>query len=734
MAPVASAMRLLATFAACGAVSGIKMHRQEPAAATSAISAEMSPIRKVITLIQEMKDQVEKEATEDLTAYDKYMCWCQTNEKEKGAAIEEAQSRIEELTSFLEEAAAKEGELKTKIAGLESDIAADKDALATATANRQKEEEAFIEAEADMKETRGLLQEAIGVLSKVQFLQKQGKKPASTEESRAKAVLLQLKNKITAHPQFQGVMQKDLFDMLGEMNDFAKSHMSAGFLQKGGLLPWEKTEEQVGAEAKPNELEGAAAGAKSYNSRSGGIVGLLSQMHDQFTADLSEAQKQDFQALVAFEKLRAAKLAEIATATEAKENAEAELADLLDKVAKAKEDKEATTAAMEADQDFLANMKKDCDSEDKQYKERSAIRSQELVALGETLKILTEDDARDLYSKSTMVFLQESDATASEGKAAAEDRLVQHVAQKLADAARKSKNWALASLAVRVRLDAFSKVKEAMDKMLTELAKQQKEEYEKHEFCKKEIDHTEDSIKVETNTKEDLEEKHTSLVNTIDALNRDIEALKAEEHDMMVSLKQAGENRKQENQVYQTSIADQRATINILNKALARLKQFYSSEFAQVHSSEPGRAVAPKPDTPKDYAKSAGAGGVIQLIMKIISNAESAEKEMEADEQHSQALYAEFVKTTTATIEADRAAVAEKSAQVASTESEKSETEASQLANSEELAKLGDLLKAQHVDCDFLLKYFDVRQKARAEEIDAINDAKAVLSGADFGK
>jgi len=724
---MAPTMRLVAAMALGGAARCAKLLRQEPVA-TSAISAEMSPIRKVITLIEEMKVQVEKEANEDMTAYDKYMCWCETNEKEKGAAIEAAQARLDELAAFLEEAAAKEGELKTNIAGLAQDIAEDQDALATATANRQKEEEAFVEAEADMKETRGLLQEAVAVLEKVQLLQKRGGKP---DQSRAKAVLLQLKAKIAGHPQFQGVMQKDLFDMLGSIDDFAKGHMSGFLQQRGGLLPWEKTEEQVGAEAKPNELQGAAAGAKSYNARSGGIVGLLAQMQDQFTADLSEAQKQDFMALVAFENLRAAKLGEIAVATEAKERAEADLADLLDKVAKAKEDMEATAAAMAADQEFLANMRTDCKSEDEQYKARTEIRSKEIVALGEALKILTEDSARDLYAKSTLVFLQRGSSSAS---VAAQDRLVQRVAQRLAAAARKSNNWALASLAVRVRLDAFEKVKEAMDKMSAELAKQQKEEYEKWEFCKKEIDQTEDSIKVETNTKEDLDSKHAQLVNAIAELNRDIEALQAEEHDMMVSLKQAGENRKEENQVFQTSVSDQRATVNILNKALDRLKQFYAPELAQVHAQEPGRAVAPKPTTPKDYAKSAGAGGVIQLISKIIENAESAEKEMEVDEQHSQALYSDFVKSTTATIEADRAAIAEKTAQVASTESTKSETEAAQLANGEELSKLGDLLKAQHVDCDFLLKYFDVRQKSRAEEMDAIADAKAVLSGADFGK
>merc|ERR1719181_58769 len=96
----------------------------------------LSPIQKVVTLVKEMKDQTIKEGEEDQAAYDKYKCWCETTEGEKTAAIEAAQTKIQELTSFVEEAAAKEGELKTEIAGLEEDIAADKEALASATAMR----------------------------------------------------------------------------------------------------------------------------------------------------------------------------------------------------------------------------------------------------------------------------------------------------------------------------------------------------------------------------------------------------------------------------------------------------------------------------------------------------------------------------------------------------------------------------------------------------------------------
>mmetsp|Transcript_98566 Transcript_98566/g.317829 ORF Transcript_98566/g.317829 Transcript_98566/m.317829 type:complete len:727 (-) Transcript_98566:136-2316(-) len=698
--------------------------RQEP---SSAITAEMSPIRKVVTLIEEMKVQVEKEATEDLAAYDKYMCWCETNEKEKTLAIEEAQAKIEELNAFLEEAAANIGSLKTEIASLASDIAEDEDALATATATREKDFAAFQSEETDIKETKALLKEAIDVLSKVQLLQK-GRKASGADQARARAALVQVQEHVRSLPRthYASVMQRDLFDMFGSFGEATRGLRGASF-EQSGLLPWEKTEEQIGMEAKPNELKGAAADSKSYNSRSGGILGLLAEMNDQFTEDLASAQKQDFETEVSFQNLKAAKLAEIAAAAEQNERKEADLADTLDKQAKAEEDRDSTTKAMEADQDFLANMKKDCASEDEQFKARSKIRGDELVALGETLKILTEDDSRELFGK-TDTFLQLS----SETRMVAQDRAAQRAMVRLATVAKKNKNWALASLAIRVRLDDFTKVKEAMDKMMAQLQTQQKEEYEKKELCSKEIDKTEDEIKVGMNTKEDLEEKHQSLVNTIDSLNHDIEALKAEEADMEVSLKAAGENRKEQNQIFQTSVTDQRATINILNKAMKRLQMFYAPKAALVQA--PGQAVAPKPPTPKDYSKSAGAGGVLQLLQKIITDADSEEKELEIDEQHSQELYAKFVRVTTDTIEADRAALAEKTGLVAEGAGAKSETEGAQLSNDENLGNLNDLLKAQHLDCDWLLKYFDLRQKARTEEMDAITDTKAVLSGADFGK
>merc|ERR1719231_1905793 len=200
---------------------------------------------------------------------------------------------------------------------------------------------------------------------------------------------------------------------------------------------------------------------------------------------------------------------------------------------------------------------------------------------------------------------------------------------RILQAAKVTKNGQLAMLAVSAQLDKFTKVKEAMDKMMAELKKQQKEEYDKNEFCKKEIDTNEDTTKVKEQEKEDLEDKKADLENTMAALTKEIEELKVEIAEMKVSLKRAGEDRKAENQAFQASVSDQRAVVNILNKALERLKMFYEKKglFVQigVHNQQE-QAQAPPPK-PKAYEKSAGAGGVMQVIAMIIEDAEKEELE-----------------------------------------------------------------------------------------------------------
>jgi hypothetical protein len=703
------------------------------AALVGASLAVPSPIRKVITLIEEMKANVEKEGKEDMKAYEEYKCWCETNGAEKKDAIAYATEQIADLEAFLEEAAGKEGELKTEIAGLADDISEDNSALGTATSVREKEADEFEAMEADSKESIGLLTQAIAVLTKAQTLAQTSKSTPGTQ-----AALIQIRNVVSKHfPQFKGIMQKDLFDMMSSFQEIAteqqqmsRSAVATGaflgevFLPKREAAALEQSEEKAQA---PISGGGGAAGAKSYNSQGGQIVGILSEMNDEMIRDLSAAQKTEFKALVDFQSLRAAKLAEIQASTKQKDMKEAALADLLDRAAKAAEDIEATKNARSADEKFVAEMSENCKVVDQEYAARTKIRGDEIVALGEVLDILTSDDARDLFAKSVGTSFLQVDQRSS-----LQDRAMQRIAQ----VARKHNNWALLSLAVRVRLDAFTKVKETMDKMVAELKAQQKNDYEKNEQCKKDLDTTEDNIKIAEREKKDLAEKNKDLSNTIDTLTEEIATLKQEVADMEVSLKKAGIDRKAENELYQQNVADQRATVKILNMALDRMKEFYSPSLVQIQSHQPvpGAAAPPPPPKPKAYEKSGGAGGVMQLLTMIIEEATREEQELMKDENAAQKMYGEFVTATKTSIEADRASIAEKEKQLAETESALSSTKESQLANEAMIEDLNNLLAGFHADCDYIMKYFKIRQQFRQEEIDSIEEAKAILSGADFGK
>jgi len=86
-------------------------------------AAKNRPVSKVITLLKDMLKQLEKEAEEDEEIYDKMACWCETNDKEKTKSIADAEAKIEDLTTKIEEYTAASARLGTEIKNLESEVA-----------------------------------------------------------------------------------------------------------------------------------------------------------------------------------------------------------------------------------------------------------------------------------------------------------------------------------------------------------------------------------------------------------------------------------------------------------------------------------------------------------------------------------------------------------------------------------------------------------------------------------
>jgi len=737
-------MAILARAAACLAVLALQL--------VGSSAEEENPVTKVLTLLNEMKTQVEKEYKEDEAAHKKYTCWCGSNQGEKTEAVEAAQARISELETFIEEAASKEGELKTQIGELEQQIAEDQESLQVATKTKEEETETFKGQAKEMKDVIATLKDAVGVLSKVNLLQGKG--------HQAKTVLLQLEGVVNAAmlqrqylstkkpgqlTRFRDAMQKDLWDVAASLDNVAVTYggdRKLAALERSTLLRSQQvpvTEEEAGQEAKPNAEGGAASGSSSYNARSGAIFGILGQMKAEFEADLAAAQKEELSSLISFQRLKGTKVGEIHAAGELQGRKENALAELQAKKASSKEEVAATKDALGADQQFLMELEEKCKTAVTDYEDRHKMRGEELRALAEVIKILSEEDSRALFHK-TMSLVQTGLVSRHTQAAEQQEKVMQKRARAasahISRAAAKAKDLVLASLAMRVRLDSFTKVIEAMDKMMAELKQQQKDESARFESCKVELDKTEDDVKVKEQEQKDLEEKKLGLENTIEQLKADVDELKKVVSESEKSLKEAGEDRKAENMLFQESVSDARATVQVLKKAKARMEQFYSKKaaLAQVAARQtPGQANAPEPEQ-KTYEKSGGASGVMQMLAMITSEAEQSEAELMTSEQHAQSDYESLVKQLQAGIEANREAITEKTELATMSSAELSETEGDLLSKGEELTTLGSTLSGLHLECDWLMKYYDARQKARSEEMSAIVEAKAILKGADFGK
>merc|ERR1719197_1234152 len=223
----------------------------------------------------------------------KVACWCETNDKEKTAAIEEAEARITELTSSIEELTAQSSRLNTEIKNLEAEIAKNQEALAKATAIRQKELAEFNAEEKDMLQSIGALKSAITVLSK-------------------------------HHSSFAQVPEASLLDIASTVSFQFRKHAA---LLKGVVTPSQKKAMAAFMQAPGDYFDAEPTFKQSYAPQSGQIFGILKQMKESFESNLSASQKEEMQNQAAYEDLKKAKEAEIKAGQDQKDTKTQELAD-----------------------------------------------------------------------------------------------------------------------------------------------------------------------------------------------------------------------------------------------------------------------------------------------------------------------------------------------------------------------------------------------------------------------
>jgi len=677
-----------------------------------------NPIRRVVTMLQMMQNKVRADGEKQDELFEKFMCYCETSSATLTKSIDDAKTKIPQLESDIKETIALKAQLETDIENAKASREEANTAMEKATAIRDKENKEFAAENAEDNSNIAALGKAIAAIEK-------GMSGGFLQTSAAATI--------------RNLMQT-----------------SENALSK--LTEYER-------ETLTTFLEGKEA--NGYAPASGEIVGMLKQMKETMEKDAAEAQADENAAAQSYDELMAAKKKEVDAATAEIEEKLARVGEVAVEIVMMKEDLEDTQEALAEDTKFLADLEKNCETKKKEYAIIVKTRNEELAALADCIRMLNDDDALDLFGKT----LGKDAASASLLQV---DNTAQQVKQRalaLIQAARSTSRRSipldLVSMALKGKKVGFEKVIKLIDDMVVTLGQEQKDDDKKKEYCNAEIDAAEDKAKeIERNIK-NLDAEMEDMEGTIATLKDEIKALEDGIAALDKSVVVATVQRKDENAEYTDLVASNGAAKQLIEMVKNRMNKFYNPKMYKPPpkrelteeeritlnmggtlepTAPPGgiagtgiglmeKAVAappPPPEAPTYKKKSEESNGVLAMMDGLIAELDKETTEAEMEEKDAQEDYEKFMQDCTAKRAEDTKALNEKKSAQAETQTELEASKDAHKAATTDLMEVKKYLADLHGDCDWLLENFDIRKEARANEIDALKKAKAVLNGANF--
>jgi len=684
------------------------------------LQVEANPIRKVVTILQDMQKELAAEGDKEEGLFNTFMCYCDGNTDGMSKSAADAGQAITELTSKLEAEKAEKSQLDQELIQHKMDRAGAKKDLETAESIRAKEHSDFTDTTGDQKENLDAMNGAIAALEKgagASFLQG--------------GVVAKLSKAVEAATT---------------VDDFQKTQITE-FLQG----------------KNPNG---------DYGSQSGEIVGMLKAMKDEMDKDLGGAISTEEEAQKGSEELAAAKNAEIQAASEAVESKTARAGELAVAITTTADDIEDTTAEMTDTNAFLANLASQCATKKQEWAGRQKSRAEEIAAISMAIKILNDDDALDLFkntlsleqSSSSMGFLQKKSSTAATLRA--RDLVV---SASKASGVQHRDQLALLEFSLKAKSVDFSKVIAQIDNMSAIMVSEQKDDDQQKDFCdtdlaksEKQKADTETAIASSTAAIEEAEAASVQTADEIAALTKEIAAL-----DKAVA--DATAQRKEEHAEFLQYSTESSAAVQLIEKAKNALFKFYrpnlhkaapkreltdeeqlvlssggvdprvaeeaaaaAAVFVQVQIRDDA-APPPPPATWDAYQKKDGkSNGVIALMEMLTKELTGDMTAAKNDEETSQRDYERLMADSTSTRAQNVESITAKEASKADLDVTIQNTKQQKTSQTTELANVGGYIAQLHANCDFLIDNYDLRKAARQNEAESLKNAKSVLSGANF--
>jgi len=379
------------------------------------------------------------------------------------------------------------------------------------------------------------------------------------------------------------------------------------------------------------------------------------------------------------------------------------------------------------------------------------------LAIADTIKILNDDDALELFKKtlpSPSASLVEMRVTSAQIR----ERAVSAIEQ-VAGSSKDRTRLDFIVLALHGKKVGFEKVIKMIDQLVVALKKEGNDDEDKKEYCSSQLDSTEDKMKSLDRRVSDTETVIASAEEGISKITEEIAALEAGIKALDKQVAEATEQRKEENEDYKALMQSDSAAKELLLFAKNRLNKFYNPKLykppakeelsaqgaidrdmggaavlAQVSQHRQHRnRIEPPPATWDAYAKkSEESTGAVAMIDLLVKDLDKEMQEAEVEEKNSQQAYDEMIADAKEKRTSDSKSLTSKGASKADLQADLEAAKDTLKSTKVEAMATGKYMGNLHAECDWLIQYFDVRKEARSGEIDALTKAKAVLSGADF--
>jgi len=650
-------------------------------------------------MLQNMQKKVEAEGEKEKELFEKYMCYCKNSGGDLAKSIADAGPKIAQLEADIKEGEEKKAQLEEDLKSHQADRAAAKTAMAEATALRKKEAAAYAKTSSEASANIAATEKATVAIEK---------------------------------------------------------GMGSAFLQ----TPTANILRKVAEQRQEDDLVSFLSGTEGYAPASGEIVGILKTMHDEMTADFAEAKAAEEAAIKAYDELMAAKTKEVNALTKAIEEKMTRVGELAVEIVQMKNDAGDTAEALVEDKKFLADLEKNCAKKEGEWETIVKTRNEELLALADTIKILNDDDALELFKKTL------PGASASLLQVSVSEAAVRASALKAIKRAPHSVHLDFIALAIQGKKIGFEKVIKMIDEMVVTLKTEQADDDAKKEYCAKEFDLADDKKKELERSISDLEKAIADGKEGIATTQDEIKALEASIKALDKSVAEATEQRKEENEDFTQLMASDSAAKELLGFAKNRLNKFYNPKLykppPKKELSEEDRATLaaggtlapteapggiagtgvtvlaqakppPPPEAPGAYKKKGEeSNGVIAMIDLLVKDLDKEMTVAKAEEKDAQEDYEQMMKDSAEKRADDAKTLENKGAALADMQAALEKDTEAKTSTGKELMATAQYIQSLHNECDWLLQYFDVRKEARTSEIDALGKAKAVLSGADY--